>query len=183
MMTMMTFDDLTLRAASPDDAEALAAFAAAAFEHTYGAQNDPDDTLAYLTEAFGPKQQHHELADPDLLTCLAEFDGQLVAYAQIRRGRPPPSCVSEAMPIELKRFYVSHEWQGRGAAQRLMDQAKRTARDWGGTALWLSVWERNPRAIAFYAKAGFVDVGSTYFVIGKDRQDDRVMLVRLPGEG
>ncbi len=183
MTTMMKFDDLSLRAASPDDAEALASFAAAAFEHTYGAQNDPDDTLAYLTEAFGPRQQHNELADPDLLTCLAEgADGQLVAYAQIRRGRPPPPCISETMPIELKRFYVSHEWQGRGAAQRLMDQTKRSARDWGGTALWLSVWERNPRAIAFYAKAGFVDVGTTFFVVGKDRQDDRVMLVRLQDE-
>jgi diamine N-acetyltransferase len=184
MMTMMMkFDDLSMRAASPDDAEALAAFAAAAFEQTYGAQNDPDDTLAYLTEAFGPKQQHNELADPDLLTCLAEFDGQLVAYAQIHRSSLPPPCVSEVMPIELKRFYVSHEWQGRGAAQRLMDQAKRTARDWGGTALWLSVWERNPRAIAFYVKAGFVEVGTTFFVVGKDRQDDRVMLARLPDEG
>ena len=57
---MMTFDDLSLRAASPEDADALAAFAAAAFEHTYGAQNDPDDTLAYLTEAFGAQQQHNE---------------------------------------------------------------------------------------------------------------------------
>jgi diamine N-acetyltransferase len=181
---MMKIDDFSMRSASIDDAEALAAFAAASFDQAYGSQNDPDDTLAYLTEAFGPRQQHSELADPDLLTCVAESEGRLVAYAQIRRCSSPPPCVSsETMPIELKRFYVSREWQGRGAAQRLMDQAKRTARGLGGTALWLSVWERNPRAIAFYSKAGFVEVGTTFFVVGKDRQDDRVMLVRLPDEG
>jgi ribosomal protein S18 acetylase RimI-like enzyme len=45
----------------------------------------------------------------------------------------------------------------------------------GARTLWLGVWERNPRAIAFYRKAGFVDVGSQLFVVGTDPQTDRLM--------
>jgi ribosomal protein S18 acetylase RimI-like enzyme len=64
--------------------------------------------------------------------------------------------------------------------------------DLGGRYLWLSVWERNPRAIAFYSKEGFIDVGSHDFHVGSDRRTDRLLVaaVRLttmlfipPGEG
>ena len=36
--------------------------------------------------------------------------------------------------------------------------------------------ERNPRAIAFYRKFGFVDVGAHEFRLGADVQTDRVMV-------
>jgi diamine N-acetyltransferase len=42
--------------------------------------------------------------------------------------------------------------------------------------LWLGVWERNPRAIAFYAKSGFSEVGIHDFLVGTDRQTDRVLV-------
>jgi ribosomal protein S18 acetylase RimI-like enzyme len=45
--------------------------------------------------------------------------------------------------------------------------------------LWLGVWERNSRGIAFYHKCGFADVGGQTFVLGSDRQDDRVMALAL----
>ena len=41
--------------------------------------------------------------------------------------------------------------------------------------MWLGVWERNARAIAFYAKWGFIDIGDHVFMLGSDRQTDRIM--------
>jgi hypothetical protein len=41
------------------------------------------------------------------------------------------------------------------------------------------VWEHNPRAIAFYRKADFLDVGSTIYMVGPDRQVDRVMVTEV----
>jgi len=49
------------------------------------------------------------------------------------------------------------------------------ARTLGGRTLWLGVWERNPRAIAFYTKCGLVDVGAHAFIFGTEEQTDRVM--------
>ena len=45
----------------------------------------------------------------------------------------------------------------------------------GAGILWLAVWDRNDRARAFYAKSGFSDMGSKEFILGTDRQTDRVM--------
>jgi RimJ/RimL family protein N-acetyltransferase len=53
------------------------------------------------------------------------------------------------------------------------------AHELGGRTLWLGVWERNPRAIAFYEKCGFRDVGSHDFWVGNDCQTDRIMVTEL----
>ena len=60
----------------------------------------------------------------------------------------------------------------RGVAPALMDAALDAARARGAQTLWLGVWERNPRAVAFYAKYGFVRVGEHTFVLGGDAQTD-----------
>jgi ribosomal protein S18 acetylase RimI-like enzyme len=41
--------------------------------------------------------------------------------------------------------------------------------------VWLGVWERNPKAIAFYKKFGFREVGAHVFPLGSDPQRDVVM--------
>ena len=63
----------------------------------------------------------------------------------------------------------------RGVAQSLMGAVDDVGRELGGRTLWLGVWERNPRAIAFYTKCGFVDVGTHLCIVGGDEQTDRVM--------
>lgn len=53
-----------------------------------------------------------------------------------------------------------------------MDAALDAARARGAQTFWLGVWERNPRAVAFYAKYGFVRVGEHTFALGGDAQTD-----------
>ena len=64
---------------------------------------------------------------------------------------------------------------GQGVAQTLMAAAVETARSGGARTLWLGVWERNERAIAFYRKSGFEDAGTQTFVLGTDHQRDFVL--------
>jgi ribosomal protein S18 acetylase RimI-like enzyme len=49
----------------------------------------------------------------------------------------------------------------------------------GGQTLWLGVWERNSRAIAFYTKCGFINTCKRVFVLGSDSQTDQVMVKSL----
>ena len=77
--------------------------------------------------------------------------------------------------IELHRFYLDRAAHGSGLAQRLMQASLAAAARQGAAVVWLGVWERNPRAIRFYERIGFADVGSQTFVVGTDRQTDRVM--------
>ena len=126
--------------------------------------------------SYGLAQQTRELTSPDYLTLVMASDAILGGYAQVRR-QTPPACVVGLAPIELHRFYVDRPWQGQGVAQRLMEGVHAAAAELGGQTVWLSVWERNPRAIAFYSKCGFQDVGSAPFFVGPDRQTDRILVM------
>jgi diamine N-acetyltransferase len=160
------------------DAPALAAFAARTFEETFGADNRPADMQDHLSRAFGIARQTRELLDPNMVTLLTHQGEVLIAFAQVQCKEPPP-CVIAARPIELHRFYVDRPAHGRGIAHQLMNAVHNVARSLGGEHLWLGVWERNPRAIAFYKKSGFADCGSTVFYVGEDPQIDRVMVARI----
>jgi hemerythrin-like domain-containing protein len=46
--------------------------------------------------------------------------------------------------------------------------------------VWLGVWDKNEKAIAFYQKNGFEIVGEHPFVMGNDRQNDFIMKRELP---
>lgn len=165
-----------VRRATLADAEPLAALAARIFTETFGADTTPDDLAAFLARAYGVRQQSEEISDPGVITYVAEAAEGLVAYAQVRRGSQAPECVDAEEPIELWRFYVRRDWHGGGLAHRLMDAVMTAARELGGRHLWLSVWERNFRAVAFYGKHGFRDVGAADFWVGSDCQTDRILV-------
>ena len=168
----------TFRRATDADAADLATFASRTFTDTYAAHNTPENMRAYLAQAYGVEQQRREIGDPAMVTLLTESDGQLVGYAQLRRASAPPIGAYDR-PVEIYRFYVDARAHGTGVAQRLMAEATVEARALGGGHLWLAVWERNPRAIAFYMKSGFRDIGTQHFQLGADRQTDRVLVLDL----
>lgn len=170
-----------IRRAVASDAVALAALAARTFSETFGADNNPDDLALHLATSYGVSQQGAEIANPAWDSLLAEVDGALAGFAQLREGAHP-DCVTQPHPVELYRFYVDRPWHGRGVAQQLMAAVLDTARERRADALWLSVWERNARAQAFYAKCGYARASEKAFVVGTDVQTDWVMVRPLAAE-
>jgi ribosomal protein S18 acetylase RimI-like enzyme len=163
-----------IRPARAADAAALTALGRLTFTDTFGADNTPDDLAAFLNAAYTTDRQEAELADPALTSLVAERDGALVAFALLRTGRPSP-FVPDPTAIELQRFYLDRSCQGTGLAQGLMTAVMQEAERRGAATLFLGVWERNTRALRFYAAQGFVDVGSQIFTVGTDPQRDRVL--------
>lgn len=158
---------VVIRRAVRADAKRLAEFGARTFNETFGAVNRPEDMAAYLAKTYSEALQSREIDDPRVITLLAESEGQLIGFAQLR--------IQDDDAIEIARFYVGLSFQGRGVAQSLMDASRDAARSTGKKRIWLGVWERNERAIAFYAKCGFRRTGSHPFRLGSDLQTDRVM--------
>ena len=153
----------------------LSAFAARVFSETFAADNNPNDMAAYMAIAFSPEQQRRELVDPECSYIVAEQDAQLAGYVLVRTGDDAPECVTVRPSVEIARLYVDRPWHGSGVAQRLMDAALADAVARGAVGAWLGVWEHNVRAVRFYEKNGFRDVGAHVFVLGSDSQTDRVM--------
>jgi RimJ/RimL family protein N-acetyltransferase len=172
-------EDVQLRLGLPSDAAALASLAESTFRDAFAADNTPEDMAAHCVKAYGPAQQLAELQDPRMSTIVAVQGTRLVAFAQLRDAAGP-ACVPTDQPIlELQRFYVSREWHSRGLAQQLMQRVFDVARERKSARVWLGVFQLNVRAIAFYRKMGFSEIGSHVFVLGSDPQQDHIMLRTL----
>lgn len=163
-----------IRKAEVADAASLARLQERTFRDAFEASNTPEDLALHCQAHYSEAIQQRELSDADLDVLVCEHDGDLVAFAQLRT-RTPPACVVAERPLEIQRFYVLNEWHGKRLAHDLMTAVIERAEQQGADQVWLGVWEHNPRAIAFYRKWGFSEVGDHIFPLGTDPQRDIVM--------
>jgi diamine N-acetyltransferase len=166
---------IAIRQATVRDAELLARLGAALFLQTFAHQNTPEDMAAYLASAFSPVLQAAELEQPGTLVLIASIGDVPTGYAQLAVTQPVEG-VQAVDPIELVRFYVDAAWHGRGLSHGLMQEVLDRAAARVHDRIWLGVWEKNGRAIAFYEKQGFEVVGRKDFLLGSDLQTDLVMV-------
>ena len=171
----------SIRRARIDDARALSEIAEKTFRDTFGDANTLEDMALHCAASYSEKIQANEILDQAMLTLLSENQGGIVGFSQLRWG-DTPDCVSARIPCEIQRLYVSANWHGKGVAHELMRTAIAAAVERQSDAIWLGVWERNRRAIAFYRKFDFVEVGEHEFRLGADPQRD-VIMVRSLGSG
>jgi ribosomal protein S18 acetylase RimI-like enzyme len=165
-----SYNDLMIRRAVPDDAEPLAEFATRIFIETFGPDNTAEDINGYIAKTYGADKQTREITNPAILTLIDVRDSAIVAFAQLRLERDA---------VEIARFYVDRALHGQGIAQTLMHECLGAAAHRGIKRVWLGVWEKNRRAIAFYEKCGFRDIGSQPFLLGSDLQTDRLMDIQI----
>jgi ribosomal protein S18 acetylase RimI-like enzyme len=165
---------LTVRYATKEDALLIAEISHQTFYQTFAAHNTKADMEKFLREQFTRGKLMMEVGTPENIFLLA-YDGKEVAgYAKLRDSRIP-NGIGSPKALELARLYAMHNMIGKGVGSFLMqsciDIAKQKEKDY----LWLGVWEKNIRAINFYAKWGFEKFGETDFLLGDDVQRDWLM--------
>jgi ribosomal protein S18 acetylase RimI-like enzyme len=127
-----------------------------------------------MQSAFNVEQIKKELSDEKGIFLIAEIAGEAAGYAKLLFDTREPEITAEK-PIELVRLYSKQEFLGKGVGAKLMNECFREAKNRGCDAMWLGVWEFNPRAQAFYRKYGFYEVGKHIFQLGSDPQTDVLM--------
>ncbi len=154
-----------IRHATPQDAALLASFAAQAFTDAYLGLDDPQELADYVAEHFQPEIMAGVITDPACATLLIWSGEQLAGYAIVKAGAAP-DCVPGPVAVQLWRLYLDQRFIGRGLGALLMEAAHAQARRHGAQTLWLSVYDRNERAVSFYERFGFAKVGDKEFLFG-----------------
>ena len=169
----------TIRHATAEDATLLASFAAQAFTDAYLGLDDPQEIADYVAEHFQPGIMAGVIQDPACTTLLAWVDDQLAGYAILKAG-PAPGCVNGPAPLQLWRIYLGSGFIGQGLGARLMDAVHEEARKRDARTLWLGVYDRNVRAVAFYKRFGFAQVGGKEFLFGGRIYIDPIYAAAVP---
>jgi GNAT superfamily N-acetyltransferase len=170
--------DKHIRSAYLSEDAALAAFLRALFTDTYGAVL-PAATLAkYLDQCMTPAVVARDIGHASRRMLVAVNARGIIASARLSRAAPPP-CVTDASAIGLDRFYLAHAQRGTGLAQQLLEACEAHARAMQACVLWLCVWQHNPRAHRFYARAGYSVIGASDVPVGDVIFRDHVMVKAL----
>jgi GNAT superfamily N-acetyltransferase len=114
------------------------------------------------------------LKAPGYRLWIAEVEGGApVGYAVL--GPVDLPLETSVQDMELKRIYLLHRFHGEGVGRRLLHTALDAAVATGTSRLLLGVYDSNHRALAFYARHGFVEAGRKPFQVGSRVYDDLVL--------
>ena len=164
----------TVRLATKEDAVLIAEISHETFFHAFAADNTKEDMDQFLNEQFTKGKLMLEVGATENIFYLA-YDGESVAgYVKLRDARKPNS-LGEANALEIARLYALPQFIGKGVGSVLMQLCIDVAKEKQKEVLWLGVWEKNERALAFYERWGFEKFGDTEFLLGGDLQRDWLM--------
>jgi len=153
------------RKAGPDDAEALSYLGSATFLASFAFDHPGKPLIEHLKAEHSVEYYEAKLANPDVDIVIGETPlGAPVGYVMLVPPEHPD--LQQAGDWELKRIYLLGPWQGGGNGLALLQEAFDMAAARNAQRLILAVYESNERAVAFYERAGFVQIGETIFMVG-----------------
>jgi GNAT superfamily N-acetyltransferase len=149
---------MTIRDATPGDAAPVTRLAQRVYAEMYQQVLPAPAIEQHLRTELSGGAICSELIKRDDRTLVACRGDVVVAICKLAQA-PTIACVPYRPAIEISRFFVEREHRGTGLAYELLIYARHAAWEMGAAAIWLRVPEKNHRALAFFRKHAFRDVG------------------------
>jgi ribosomal protein S18 acetylase RimI-like enzyme len=150
--------------ATTKEAKYLAKIAAETFLVSHGKSASKVDIENYVYQNFSEQIFHRELSNPKLEYYLIYHKNSLAGFSKVvfnvqNQNIKPNNCT------KMERLYLLKAYHGLQLGKELLEFNIQLAKENNQTGIWLYVWVQNHRAISFYTKMGFVNVGKFDFVI------------------
>jgi ribosomal protein S18 acetylase RimI-like enzyme len=170
--------NLQIRQATVADLAALQTIGRQTFAQTYADGNTVENMVKYLAEGFSEEKLGAELQNENSQFYFALQKEKVIGYLKVNTG-DAQSDKQDPSSLEIERIYVLQEYQGKRVGFSLYQQALAIALERKSPYIWLGVWEKNPNAMRFYQKQGFVEFDQHIFQLGEDAQTDILMRLNL----
>lgn len=167
-----------IRPAVLEDALCLGVLATQVFLHNYATTGIRPAIAKEVLNSFSTCAIEQVLRQPQTFVHVAELDGHLLGFPQVSIGTKQ-DLVHTTLPAELDRLYVQEPFTHLGLGSRLIQASEAAAAIRNASALWLTPWVHNARALKFYAKHGYTDLGATYFSMEGEQHENRVVCKTL----
>jgi diamine N-acetyltransferase len=164
-----------VRAGTREDASLLAELRARTFRQS-SPNTRHEDVESHVCENFTREKLVTCLRVKNTTALILENYGQAIGYALLSLGTPPDQLVLAPHSIEIQRFYILEEWTGHKLGNALMARCLEHVKYSRFETIWLTVWRNNERALRFYKRWGFRKAGMYDFVVGRDIQEDFLLL-------
>lgn len=164
-----------VRRAHPEDMERVAQVAADTFSLACPPSTSEADIKGHIAQELSVNDFARDLAATGVAIYVAFEGDDAIGYGMLWGDKTPPVDIEGRRPVELKRIYVQERHHGQGVADLLMDACIRHARTHGYDTVWLGTNQANDRALAFYERMGFSEIGTREFRVNNSVECDFVM--------
>ena len=172
-MSVTNTPSFTVRDAITEDALCIGVLGMQVFLDTYATQGIRDSIANEALQAFAPQTIAHLMAQPGLSLLVAESNGHLVGFAQVKLNASHP-MITAPDAAELQRLYIQERFTGLGIGYRLLQAAEQRAALGAASVLWATVWVGNERALGFYPRRGYAVLGSPTYTFQGETHDNRL---------
>ncbi|HEX4959011.1 MAG TPA: GNAT family N-acetyltransferase [Lacibacter sp.] len=165
---------IRIQKATVADAELIADLSRITFYDAFAKDNTKENMDHFMSTVFTKEALMQQVLNNEGIFLLAYDGDDVVGYVRMREENEE-QIMEGADAIEIARIYAVQQSVGKGVGPALMQACIDMAVELKKSVIWLGVWEKNPRAIAFYQKWGFEKFGEHIFPIGNDPQTDWLM--------
>ena len=171
---------MSIRICTPDDASTLSLIGSATLLEAFAGLIPGHAILAHCRMNHTVAAWDRHLAEPANKAWIAEIEPGAfpIGYSLLTEPEFPAGLTREG-DLELKRIYLFSRFHGSGIGPELMQAALDEARTRGAKRVLLGVHPDNARALAFYRRNGFVQVGTRPFHLGPETFQDPVLALTL----
>lgn len=164
-----------IRKASINDAALLSKIGVASFLPAHGHSAPKEIIDDYISEYFSEENLKKELEEEDSYFFLLYHEESLVGYSKIILNHSE-SSINVKNAAYMSRLYLLKEYYNLGLGQRLFHHAVSFCKSKNQKAIWLKVWIENHKAIAFYHKMGFQQIGLSDFRLSETHSNPNYIL-------
>ncbi|WP_460219434.1 GNAT family N-acetyltransferase [Psychroserpens sp. MEBiC05023] len=154
---------ITIKIAKKTDVEILALLGRLTWAESHGHYiEDKTDVLKYLNENFSVFKTKQNVNNPDLLYCIIYVDKLPVGYAKLVINAANKHINSQNK-CQLERIFILNDFIPLKIGQLLLTFVEEQVEKLQLDTIWLTVYIKNTRAIRFYEKNDFINVGNVDF--------------------
>lgn len=170
--------NIEIRNVMPEEAGKLVVLKQQVWISTYATEGINEEFSGYVLSEFTRKKVLKSVLDQDRLTLGAYYNQNLTGCAEIILLPERPHQAVKPCP-EIATLYVLDRFQDQGIGKMLLTECLHRLQELGFLQTWLTVYYRNEKAIRFYEKLNFLNVGETDFKLGFNRYKNYIMLKDL----
>ena len=170
---------IEIKKATQKDAVILALLGRVAYIESHGHFiRSKEDLDQYVKHTFSVSNIEKDLLHPKNLFHILYVDKLPVGYTKLILNANPENITSNNNVL-LEKIYVLNEFIPMKVGQQLLNFTEKKAKALNLDNMWLNVYIKNERAIKFYRKNHFKDIGTMDYLVNGTGYPNHVLSKKL----
>lgn len=168
---------MKIELAKKEDIKNIASLAVQVWLDTYATEGIRDVFSEYVWNELTPESFQKRFDDKNRLFISVKKNNHLIGFVEINTNSTSP--VNSELNFEIDKLYIQNNFCGKNIGSEIISFIGNYCSENSIPGMWLTVYENNIRAIKFYFKNDFEEIGEYYFHLENESHRNLVMYKKV----